>query len=95
MYYKNFIKYLTNSIAILIILIGIVFFWLPVPLGALIMGIGVALLLTKSEIASKWLKSLRHRYDRINSILHFVQARLPLAARNVLKKSDPNANTAV
>lgn len=90
MYYRTFLKYATNTAAILIILIGIVFFWLPIPLGLLTMGIGVAILLTSSTKATEMLKTKRTRYVRFNSLLKSMQARMPAAIGNVLSKSEPN-----
>ena len=93
MYYKTFVKYAANTAALLIIFVGMIFFWLPIPLGLITMGIGVALLLTCSKRATEMLRTKRSNYRHFNSLLKSMQIRLPNAIGKVLSKSEPNLNT--
>ena len=90
MNYKTVIKYLTTSFAVFMVLGGIIMFWIPIPVGAIMMGVGFSLLMTESRTFTKYVRSLRSNYAGFNDLLHTLQAKLPTGLRKVLEKSDPD-----
>ena len=91
MYYKTFNKYAIYLTALLFLFIGMIFLWLPIPLGFLLMGVGIALIITHSSRATRLLKSQRARYRRLNRFLKKVENRVPDPIGKILSDSDPNA----
>ena len=91
MHYKTFKKYTIYLTALFFLFFGMVFMWLPIPLGFLLMGAGFALIITHSNRATRLLKNQRARYRRLNRFLKDVEARMPDGLGKILRESDPNA----
>ncbi|MEM9113654.1 MAG: hypothetical protein AAGD10_08870 [Myxococcota bacterium] len=78
--------------AILCLGVGAILFWLPIPLGAPLIAIGTALLVTSSETARRWLREQRRRRKSLDNFLEALEPRLPVDLAESLKKTRSSAS---
>jgi len=78
-------QYIMLAFAVLLLLVGVVTFLLPIPLGIVLLVIGVAVLLSVSPRARGGFHRLRARYPMIDNRLTQVEPHLPESLRKVLR----------
>ncbi len=87
--FRPMIKAVSIVAGVALILIGLVVFPMPIPLGAIMMVCGLALLVSASARASNFLKSFRRRHRGANQVIQTVEDRLPQSWKKALRRSDP------
>lgn len=69
--------------------VGFVTFWLPIPIGLILMAFGLSLLLTSSRWTKSGVRRLRKRYPGLNRALARGAAKLPPKLRRSLDRTAP------
>lgn len=82
---KRIWHYAALIFAIAVLLLGLILFLLPIPLGFFVLVVGIALLLTVSVTARLWFHRLRRRYPMLDTHLARVEPHLPESLRKVLQ----------
>jgi hypothetical protein len=72
-----------------IVLIGIITFPLPIPIGAVLIVIGLAMLISSSKKVRNSIRSYRKRNPRINSIIMKAETYLPISVQTTINQTDP------
>ncbi|MCG8504832.1 MAG: hypothetical protein MI755_09520 [Sphingomonadales bacterium] len=72
----------------LIFAAGFLTFWLPIPIGLILMAVGLALLLVSSAWVRSRVKALRHRYPGLDSKLKAIGGSLPGPFRRALQRTE-------
>lgn len=72
-----------------LVLIGLVVFPMPIPLGAIMIVCGLVLLVSVSTTVAGRLRSFRKRHHGVNQAIHAVEDRLPESWKKALQRSDP------
>lgn len=75
---------------VLLIVAGLLVLPLPVPVGLLMIILGVSLLVPTIPALSRYLKRLRCRYPVASSRLNHISPRLPGFVRRVIEETDPD-----
>lgn len=86
---RAIIKALTATFAVGLIVVGLIVFLMPIPLGALMMAAGLILLISVSASAALRLKLFRGRHRGLNSFIRKIEDRLPESLKKVLRRTDP------
>jgi hypothetical protein len=81
--------WLRTVLALAAISAGFVVFWFPIPVGALLMVFGAALLISHSRRAAAAVLRLRKRRPRFDRIFLLLEARAPLFFREKLERTNP------
>ena len=76
-------------IAILCLVVGVITLPTPIPLGAILLAIGFALLVLTSVTVRNWLRRLRERFPELDGSLRAVDGYLPRNLRRALRLSAP------
>ena len=76
-------------IAILFLIAGVLTLPTPIPLGAILLAIGLGLLVMTSVTVRNWLRRLRERFPEVDGSLRAVDAYLPRNLRRALRLSAP------
>lgn len=84
------LRVLTIIAAITIFVIGVITFPLPIPIGLILMGIGIAMLIGASKVTRVMIKKLRRRYPRFDQIMCKAQALAPNMVSKLLHRTDPH-----
>ncbi|MGF1510753.1 MAG: hypothetical protein ACFB9M_14775 [Myxococcota bacterium] len=66
---------------------GALLFWLPIPLGAPLIAVGLALLVSSSHSVRRWLRGLRKARPDVDRWLEVVEDRLPPKMARTLKRT--------
>ncbi len=77
------------ALGVVLLAAGIVTFPLPLPIGAVLMAIGAALLITASPRAARWVRSVRARHPHTDARVRDVEESLPRAVGEVVERTDP------
>ena len=78
-----------TALAVMLIVIGLVTFPLPIPVGAVLIVLGFGLLISASTAVTVWLRRQRSRYPFLNKEFLWVEERLPSRIQQWLRKTDP------
>ena len=70
------IRYLLGGLAIVLLIIGIVALISPLPIGVILIAIGLSILVCVSDTAKMQLKKVRTKYSKINQKLHLLEGKL-------------------
>lgn len=73
----------------ILVLVGLVVFPMPIPLGAIMIVTGLVLLVSSSATIARYLRSFRQRNRAANNVIQAVENRLPERWRKALQRSDP------
>ena len=73
----------------ILVLVGLVVFPMPIPLGAIMIVTGLVLLVSSSATIARYLRSFRQRNRAANNVIQAVEDRLPERWRKALRRSDP------
>lgn len=76
--------------AITFIILGIVTFPLPVPIGALLIASGLALLIGTNRIVARWIKERRVKTPSLNHRLTWLERKLPRFLSKPIRKTAPD-----
>jgi hypothetical protein len=77
-------------LAQVLIITGFFIFWLPIPIGLLMMGAGIALLLSMNQRARSLMRSARQSFPWFDRFILKAQAKLPERFAKLLSLSEPD-----
>lgn len=72
-----------------LLLIGLPLLPTPIPVGAVMIAAGLALLITNSRMVRHWLKNQRAKNRALDSHIRKAEAKSPAAIRRTLEKTAP------
>ena len=75
---------------VLLIVAGLLVLPLPVPVGLLMIILGVSLLVPAIPALARYLKRIRRRYPITSQRLNHISPRLPRFVRRVIEETDPD-----
>lgn len=75
--------------AIFVVLVGMVLFPLPIPVGAVLIGIGLAMLVVSSTRVRRWVQTHRRRNSRFDAFVRKAASYLPGNLRRTIESTDP------
>lgn len=82
-----FQRLIAVSLGWVCLIIGFLTFWLPLPTGIILMGVGLALLLSSSPRAVRTVRFLRQKFPRFDHLLDKAQEIVPGPLRRSLAKT--------
>ncbi|MBA4225007.1 MAG: hypothetical protein C0456_00120 [Hyphomonas sp.] len=74
-------------LGVLLIVAGLPLFWTPVPVGAVLILMGLALLVANSGTARKWLHQRRRRHPRLDRWMEKSEKFMPPAFARILHRT--------
>lgn len=72
-----------------LIVVGVPLFWTPIPIGLVLIVVGLTLLVGNSVMAQNAMRNFRARNRRLDRTLQETGARAPAWVRSVLDKTQP------
>lgn len=72
----------------LLIVVGLPLFWTPIPIGLILIAIGLSLLIANSDSARAFLQERRRRHPRFNAWLLKAEDIVPHPFDRILKRTD-------
>lgn len=81
-------KYFWEILGGVLVLTGLVIFWLPVPLGLVLIGTGLAILITTSKFVRRWVRHEREEHDAVDEVLKDAEDNLPDELARPLKQTN-------
>ena len=78
-------KFILLTLALVLVLVGLVTFLLPIPFGIVVLVIGIAVLMMVSPTARKGFHRLRARYPSLDRRLATVEPHLPVSLQKILR----------
>lgn len=87
---KRLRRGLKRLAALLLILAGLITFPLPIPIGAILISIGLALLITSSRALTLWIRVRRGQQPQLNEKLQWMETRLPRFLARAIRKTSPD-----
>ena len=81
-------RILLAAVGIVFLFVGFFTFWLPIPIGLVLMVVGLALLLVSSALVRGWVRALRRRYPGFDERLNRVTKNLPQPFRRALRHTE-------
>ena len=76
-------------LAVILLLVGMVTFPLPIPVGLPMIVMGLALLISSSHAIASLVRQFRRRNPRLDAWLRAAEPRIPGLFRAPLRKTDP------
>lgn len=73
----------------LIFVAGMIFFPLPIPIGAAMMVVGLTMMISSSKKLRKVIRDYRRRNPKMNSTIHNAELYLPKSMRDSIDRTDP------
>lgn len=83
------LRLLFDLLGLLFIGVGIILFPTPLPLGMILISIGVLLLAANEEIVQKEIRKQRRTHPRFDSLLRKLSKHSPRFLGEIVKKTDP------
>lgn len=77
------------AVAIVLILVGLVMFPLPIPLGAPMVALGIVILITHSRNSARFMTMLRVSYPRFNGVIKMLENKAPRTISRSLRRTRP------
>ena len=74
----------------LIFIAGMIFFLLPIPIGAVMMIIGLTMMISSSKKLRRVIREYRRRNPKLNSTIHGAEFYLPKSMRDSIDRTDPD-----
>lgn len=84
---------IATIVAIALILVGIVTFPMPIPLGAVFILLGLGLLVTTNAAFALWLRNFRERHPDMEDKIRKAERWLPGPLRLPIDKTRPDSDT--
>ncbi|MEM9634640.1 MAG: hypothetical protein AAGA50_25140 [Pseudomonadota bacterium] len=82
-------KLLWWFLAALLILLGLVTVWLPIPTGVPLLALGLIVIVGTSRGAARMLRNRRRNTPQLNDAITWVEDRSPLRFARILKRTRP------
>jgi hypothetical protein len=83
------IKLLLDLLGILLIAFGLILFWTPIPVGAVMVPAGLALLIANSSRVRGWIARRRADHPQFDDWMRKASRHSPPPARRILSRTDP------
>ena len=83
---------LYQILAVILILAGLAVVPLPVPLGALMLALGLTILIGNSRAFTAFVRGRRRRHASLHRALQALERSTPRSIRTVLERSDPHTD---
>ncbi|MEO0421136.1 MAG: hypothetical protein AAF184_02300 [Pseudomonadota bacterium] len=78
-----------TSLALVLLVAGLILFPFPIPLGLPLIVIGLALLISSSDASAELMTRIRRRYPRFDAALRRTEPKIPGWLRAPIRKTDP------
>lgn len=75
-------------LGVLLIIAGLAVAWSPIPLGILLVPIGLAMIVATSQAARSWLQRRRQHHPSLDRWLRKMEGRLPDRFSRPLRRTD-------
>ena len=72
----------------LLILFGLPLFWTPIPIGLIMIASGLALIISNSDAAREWVRTLRAKHPKFDAWVVKAEARVPPPFDRILKQTE-------
>ncbi len=72
----------------LLILFGLPLFWTPIPVGLIMIASGLALIISNSDAAREWVRTLRLKHRRFDAWVSRAEARVPHPFDRILQQTE-------
>jgi|GEM_PF-1351272 hypothetical protein len=72
----------------LLILLGLPLFWTPLPVGLIMIASGIALIISNSNAAREWVRTLRLRHHRFDAWVSRAQRLVPHPFDRILQQTE-------
>jgi hypothetical protein len=82
-------KHFNRTVGWILVLLGLVIFPLPIPLGLLLIVTGLALLVRDSVTVQEWIRGLRESNPGFDQQLREIRERLPDFLKAAIDATDP------
>lgn len=83
-------RLLTFAAAIVIMIVGAILLPLPIPLGAPLLVIGAAMMISVSPAFAAFIAWCRNRWSRLDYAMSWLEAKAPNHLASILRKTRPN-----
>lgn len=77
-------------LGVLLVLAGLAIVWLPIPLGIVLIPVGLALIVATSRTAREWLRRRRQNNPGLNRWLGRMEGKVPERIAEPLRKTSPD-----
>ena len=84
-----------TTLAVLLIIIGIILTPMPVPFGIIFILCGLTLLATVSHKVRVWITRCRARYPGFSRSLNRVKYKVPAAIRRLIEETEPEVKAGI
>lgn len=71
-----------------LLILGLPLFWTPIPVGAAMIAVGAALIVSSSPRARAWLRLRRERHPKLDEALGRAEVKTPERFAETLEKTD-------
>ena len=82
-------KVIVWSAAGVLILLGLLTVWMPIPTGVPLLAAGAVLILGSSRQAARWLRGHRRSWHPLDAAMTWVEDRAPRTLASVLRRRRP------
>lgn len=79
--------------AAVLILLGLLTVWTPIPTGVPLLAAGAVLILGTSRPAARWLRGHRKSWLSLNAAITWIEDRAPRKLASILRRSRPRRRT--
>jgi len=73
----------------LLVLLGLIITPMPIPLGIILIILGLSMLVSSLPVVRDFLRNLRRRYRVLSGKLNHIKRYLPAFARRLIEDTDP------
>ncbi|PIR85387.1 hypothetical protein COU15_00990 [Candidatus Kaiserbacteria bacterium CG10_big_fil_rev_8_21_14_0_10_45_20] len=85
-------RVLSDIIGVLCIGVGLLLFPLPIPLGAIFIAFGCAVLIFTEKQVRDVVRELREKSKKVDKVTHWAQKHLPKEFSEKLKETEPKGD---
>jgi hypothetical protein len=78
-----------------LVICGIIITPLPIPVGLILIVLGLSLLVPALPVLRRWLTLARSRFPKLSNKLQSIRHRLPKFARNLIDHTEPQTESAL
>ena len=82
-------KMISAAGATVLILVGLIVLPMPIPLGAIMIVIGLIWLISASSTVARCVQSYRRKHPKTDKFIRVVEPKLPASLQAILKRTDP------
>ena len=79
-----------STLALLLIIVGIILTPMPVPFGIIMIILGLAILASVNHRVRGWITDIRRRFPGFSNALHNVKHKLPSMMRQLIDDTEPH-----